>query len=800
MASYLVDTMRIKRFGCVLVALVLLAPRVQAQPSVTLSGQVTDPSGSVVAGAAIEVASGGRAVASTTTGPDGRYQLALVPGVRYEMRVRVPGFADESIELMPAADITRDVVLQIAAIGDTLVVTASRVVESRVRTTESMTVITSDEIAAMGAAQLADVLRRVPGVNVESTGREGAVASLFARGGESDYNHVLVDGVRVNANGGQFDFSRMSAGEIDRVEVVRGAQSALYGSDAIGSVVQVFTKRAAAGDPPRLSGSVEGGSFDTRRADLQLAGGAQNRVDYQLGAAYRGTDGAFSDRLPEDDRFDQTTVMAGVGTILGDRATLRTGLRYSDARGRSVDPIVYGARDTGTAADTEELSWHLDVTQQLTPAVAHTATAAYFRASRVSADRIADPSFNVFAILTGRPGALFPDSPRLVRLIDERTFDAVRGGAQSLGAGQFLAWTPFGVGDFPFTSEAELRRPAFKYQMNARWGGGQVFTGGYEFERERNPLASGFTVDNHAYFGQQQFNLHDRWFVTAGGRVDDNSRYGTEFSPKASLGGFVRPFRNGAVSSIKVFANLGRGIKNPLFGELFGSAFSDGNPTLHPERARTFDAGTEMTFDSQRWFARVAYFDNRFIDQVAFRSTGFAPDGRPDFLNIDGSKADGWELEAVLQRPLGGLTAGGAYSLVDTEVVSFVSTSEQFQPGQPLLRRPKHSGMLYARYVAGRAAVHVHARLVGERHDAAFLGLAAVPSPGSPVTTGRPVDITVNPAYTVIGVGGDYRIRDDLTLFVRIDNVTDETYEGALGYPGLPRGAMAGARFAIGGR
>jgi outer membrane cobalamin receptor len=783
-----------------LVVLVLVAAPLQAQPSVILSGRVTDPSGSVVPGAVVEVAAGGRTVATTTTGPDGRYRLALAPGVRYEVRVRVTGFADDSIELTPAADITRDVVLQIAAIGDTLVVTASRILESRVRATESMTVITADEIAAMGAAQLADILRRTPGANVESTGREGAVASLFARGGESDYNHVLVDGVRVNANGGQFDFSRISAGEIDRVEVVRGAQSALYGSDAIGSVVQVFTKRAAAGDPPRLSGSFEGGSFATRRADLHLIGGAQNRVDYQLGAAYRGTDGAFSDLLPEDDRFDQTTVMGGAGTLLGDRATLRTGLRYSDARGRSVDPIVYGSRDTGTASDTEELSWHLDVTQQLTPAVTHAATVAYFRANRLSADRIADPSFNVFAILTGRPGALFPDSPRLVRLIDEQTFSAIRAGAQMLGQGQFLASTPFGVGDFPFTSEAALRRPAFKYQINTRWGDGQVLSGGYDFERERNPLASGFTVDNHAYFGQQQFTVRDRWFVTVGARVDDNSRYGTEFSPKASLGGFVRPFRNGVVSSIKVFANLGRGIKNPLFGELFGSAFSDGNPDLHPERARTFDAGAEVTLDSQRWFGRVAYFDNRFRDQVAFRSTGFGPDSRPDFLNIDGSNADGWELEAVLQRPLHGLTAGGAYSLVDTEVVSFVSTSEQFQPRQPLLRRPKHSGMLYASYVAGRAAVHVHARLVGERHDAAFLGLAAVPSPGSPVTTGRPVDITVNPAYTVIGIGGDYRIRDDLTVFVRVDNVTDEMYEGALGYPGLPRGAMAGARFVIGGR
>ncbi|OFW06144.1 MAG: hypothetical protein A3I61_18385 [Acidobacteria bacterium RIFCSPLOWO2_02_FULL_68_18] len=782
------------------IAVALTAVSAAAQQSITMSGQVTDPSGAVAADVVIEAATAGRPVATATSGADGRYRLVLPSGGRYVVRARLAGFADATADLAPTADVVHDFALQIPAFGDSLVVTASRVAGSRAAAPESTTVITREAIAAAGVSQLADLLRRVPGASVESTGREGAVASLFARGGESDYNHVLVDGVRVNANGGQFDFSRISAAEIERIEVVRGAQSALYGSDAIGSVVQIFTRRAAAGDPPQLTGSVGAGSFTTRRADLHLLGGARTRVDYQLGVAYRGTDGAFSDLLPEDDRFDQTTVTGGIGAVVGDRVSVRSGVRYGEARGRGVGPIALGSRDTGTAADTEDLSWHLDATERLGDSVSHTATVSYVRASRLSADRVGDPPFTVFAVLTGRPGAIFPDSPRLVRLVDGATFDALRTGGQALPAGQFLAWTPFGVADFPFASEVALRRPAFRYQLDARWRGAHILSGGYEYERERNPLAEGFRVASHAYFLQQRFTWRDRWFLTVGGRVDDNSRYGTEVSPKASAGAFLRPFRSAALSSVKVFANIGRGIKNPLFGELFGSAFTDGNPDLHPERARTFDAGAELTFDSQRWMARGTFFDNRYTDQVAFRATGFGLDGRPDFLNIDGSTAHGWELEAALQRPIRGLTLGATYTFADTEVVAFLSTSEQFQPGQPLLRRPRHTGSVQATYVAGRAAVHLDARVVGERHDAAFLGLSTVSLPGSAVEGGRSVDITVNPGYAVVGIGGDYRLGGGLTLFVRVDNVLDEAYAGALGFPGLPRAIEAGARFTIGGR
>ena len=767
-----------------------------AQERVAVSGTVTDSSGAVVPGAVVDALADGQVIAAATTASDGRYRLEVPGGRSYEVRTRLQGFAENTSAVTPSTDTTHDVALRIAAIGDALVVTASRTGETRASSTASTAVFSAADLRALGSRSLGDVLRAVPGLNVESAGREGALTSLFSRGGESDYNLVLVDGVRVNQTGGMFDFSRISAAEIDRVEIVRGGQSSLYGSDAIGSVVHVFTRRAAPGDQPQVSGSVDAGSFATRRADASVAGGASGRLDYVFGASYRQTDGAFADILPEDDEFDQTTVNGGVGAVLGDRATLRAGLRYSTADSRSVGAIGFGSRDTGTAYDTEDLSWHVALTHRYAPTLTGAATVAYSRADAVSIDSIADPGFELYAILSGTPGARFPASPRLVRFVDQATFNALRGNPALIPAGEFLASTPFGVDDFTFHAPTSFRRPAFSYKADWMWRDAQALSGGYEFEHESDPLAADFDVTNHAFFAQQQFRLHERWFASVGGRVDRNSEYGTHLSPRLSAGGYLLPLGPRAISSAKVFSNVGVGIKNPVFSELFGGPFADGNPGLTAERARTFDAGLEVTLDNQRWRTSLVYFDNDYNDQVAFRSTGFGRDGQPDFINVAGSAARGWELDAALQRPVRGVTLAASYVFMDTEVTATASTSTQFQPGQPLLRRPRHSGVVRVGYLAGPLSVNAEARVVGQRHDAAFLGLVQATSSATPA--GTPVDITVNPGYTVAGIGVDYRLRRATGVFLRLDNVTDEAYDSALGYPGLPRAVFVGVRFGVG--
>lgn len=785
---------------CVVLSLLLalaIAWPARAQDAIAVTGRITDASGAVLPGAAIDVLAGGRRISSTTSANDGSYRLEVPSGVPFDLRIRLDGFAEQSIAIAGQSQLlTRNVTLPVAGVSDSVIVTAARTALSRASVTESVSAFTRQDIVALGSSSLADIVRFVPGVNVESTGREGAVTSMFSRGGESDYNLVLIDGVRANQSGGIFDFSRINAAEIDRVEVVRGAQSALWGSDAMGSVVQIFTRQAGPRDAAQVTAAFEAGSFGVMRSDARVNGGAGRVVSYHAGASRRDSDGAFQDALPEDDTFSQSGFDAGAGVMLGNRGTLRGSVRYTTAEGKSVGQIAYGARDTGTGYTTRDLSSHVDFTHAIGARFVGAASYNDFRYESVSADTIASAPFSTYAILTGTPNAMFPNGTKLVRLIDVIEFTHLVAAGAMPAPGQFLASRT--TTDFPFNDNPTLptafNRPAFRYQGDYRAGVGQV-SGGYEWEREENPATAGFRLNNQAAFVQYHAAIGERWFATAGGRVDSKDSYDTYFSPKLSAGGFVVPYRGGGVSSLKVFVNVGKGIKSPTFSERFGGAFADPAPHLKVERARTADAGIESTFGNQRFLGRVTYFNNEYTDQIAFRS-GIAGDGIAEFINIDGSKAGGWELEWALQRAAAGLTASASYAFVDHRVVTNLSTSQQFQPGQPLLRRPRHSGAVRASFVRGRLAINADARIVGDRHDHSFLSLRTVPNAAMPAAL--TTDITVNPGYAVFGAGADVELHRRLTVFVRGANLGDEAYEHVLGYPAMPRSFVAGARVHFG--
>ena len=245
--------------------LVLLAVCFISTPAVadTLRGRVTDPAGQPVANARVVLLSGPSVVATATTGADGTYGPVALPAGRYDVAVVAPG-----LRLVPTAvtvngddnAVTRDLSLTLAAHEEAIVVSASQVETTSTRASSSVSVVTAHDIDMQQARSLADVLGSVPGISAAPSGTTGALTALFPRGGESDYTLVLIDGVPQNAFGGAFDAAHLTLTNVEQVEIVRGPQSALYGSGAIGGLVHLVTR---AGGAPRASVSMEGGEYGT---------------------------------------------------------------------------------------------------------------------------------------------------------------------------------------------------------------------------------------------------------------------------------------------------------------------------------------------------------------------------------------------------------------------------------------------------------------------------------------------------------------------------------------------------------
>jgi outer membrane cobalamin receptor len=238
--------------------ILLGAPRPTDAASV--QGRATDPDGAAVVGAQVRLVSAARAF-TTNTGPDGTFALDLPAGT-YRLFVLCPGLraAPRDVVLATDASVTIDLPLQISAVTETIVVSAAQAEGPLSATPASVTVVSGDDLAARQVDTLSDALRAVPGFSVATSGSGGALTSVFPRGGESDYTLVLLDGIRLNSFGGGLDFATLASASVDRIEVVRGPQSAVYGADAIGGVVQVITRQDG---QARVAGTVAGGSADT---------------------------------------------------------------------------------------------------------------------------------------------------------------------------------------------------------------------------------------------------------------------------------------------------------------------------------------------------------------------------------------------------------------------------------------------------------------------------------------------------------------------------------------------------------
>jgi outer membrane cobalamin receptor len=732
-------------------SLILIA-RVDAA---TVQGRVVDPESRAVPGAQVLVVCGSSIAASAITDADGRFKTPDVAG-RCELRVALDGFAAASVALNLTAGAAHDagtIRLELSAVSESVVVSAAQVDVPLSQASSAVTVVTASELRARQLMTVADALREVPGLTVTRSGGMGALTSVFPRGGESDYTLVFIDGVQANAFGGGFDFAHLSTDNIDRIEIVRGPQSALYGSNAIGAVVRIVTR---SGGPVRGDVSLEGGSFGTARAAASSSG-AWDAWDWGAGAERLVSDGFNGTRLASgeevvNDHYARTSAGANGGWRHGNGAAARGELRFErDERGF---PGPFGSDPAGNFDGIN-------------------------RASRGRDDR-----------WIGSVGGTVPSGSR-IRTHAQVTWNSIDSDFHSR----------FGA------SESSSNRWSARAQSDVSVRHGLDLSAGVEFQRER--ATSTFITDNAGeipvtrsiagYFGEGRWSAIERVFVTAGLRIEDIRRdelagVSQPFSsrpafakdrvvstnPRVAAAWYVRP---AAGRSTKLRASAGTGIRPP---DAFEIAFTD-NPSLKPERSRSFEAGIDQMLASGHALIEATVFRSAFDDLIVAvgrfqQSSQFLTD------NISNARARGLELASTLRGRAGRLDvqARAGYTFLDTDILAVDNggaAPPPFDVGEPLLRRPRHQWSLDLIGATGRVSGWIRGGGRGRVLD-------VEPS------LGASEGLFDAPGYAVWHAGATWKLIRQVELFGRVENLFDRRYEEALGFPALGRGAMAGLRIA----
>ena len=482
-----------------------------------------------------------------------------------------------------------------------IVVTATRVPTPVLEVASSITVVTAAEIEARQERTFTDVLKDIPGLNVVQTGGPGGVTSVFMRGTNSNHTKVLVDGIDISDPSnttGAFDFGQLLTQDIERVEVLRGPQSGLYGSDAIGGVINIITKSGSG--PAKFSGALEGGSFDTFNQAGTLSGSADafsysaSVSHYHAGSVpVTPLDLLQPGEARNNDYDDNLTFSTKLGLAVTQSFDLGLVARYSDVHLHttgedfSFDPPYLGfpAPEQTTAATTE-----------------------YF--TRLTGH------------LTSFDGAL----------------------EQTLG----LAYSHSRTSTVEPETEAALntgeRRKA-DWQGNIKLASSETLVLGAEYERDEieQPLVADVHIGSG--YAELQSQVGEHWFSALNVRYDDNSRFGSKVTYRFAPAWLI------ADSDTKLRASIGTGFKAPTLAELYQDfpPFFFANPNLKPESSTGWDAGFEQGLARGTVRFGVTYFYNRIRDLITTDSTGST------YANVGRATTDGIESFLAWQ-PLKALT------------------------------------------------------------------------------------------------------------------------------------------------
>jgi len=736
-----------------------VTPARAADPA-SLQVRVVDPSGQAVPGAVVTLQAPSGASRRASTRPDGGLTFTGCAPGDYLVYVTRDGFrADPAPVSVRAGDVSAvEIALRVAALTDSVVVTASYVETPASRAAGTITAITAREIADRQIATVAGAFGLVPGVTAAPTGGLGSVTSLFSRGGESDYTLVLVDGIKLNSFGGGFDFGHLTTFGVSQLEVVRGPQSAVFGSDAIGGVVSL---RSAIGGSPTLRGQIEGGSFGTSRLALGTTG-TRGVVDWGFSVERAASDGwtgpAPNSGTPvSNDDYEASTVALAANWRAGARSALRLDARFgTNDRGypgpfgsnpvgafTGIDTISRGSNDTGAGS--------LLFTHEWNPQTALRAQATY-------AD-LRSRFLSPYGESTGRSQRLTAQAQ-----VDR----AVRAGLSATAGASFeteRAESTYITGEA--AQELPIDRRIGSAFAEARWKPGSRLsvTGGL---RASAIMRAAVEADPYAWT--------PRPALPADSIVSVN--------PRAAVSYDIRTSDASRGNWSRLHASAGTGIRPP---DAFEIAFTD-NPSLKPERSRSVDAGLEQALAGGLVVLDATAFFTGYDDLIVAVGRSLQDYSRYRTDNIANARSRGLETSAAI-RTRHGLEARLTYTFLDTAILAVdrggATAPPPFQAGDPLVRRPRHQASADLVWHVSRATFTARA---GGRSST----LDVEPSWGASGGLFRA------PGFAVADVGAALHVTRAFDITARVENLFDRSYETVLGYPAPRRSFTVGVRVAAG--
>jgi vitamin B12 transporter len=792
----------------VFVLVVLLGAAARGQSQNVVRGRVEDPVGRSVANAKIVVLADGKEVAHGVSNGDGAFELSVPNGGRYDLRVEAEGFAPATLSsIFVASGKVTDLApidLAIGPLTQNIVVSATGTATPDTQVGASVSVIDSEQIQTLNKLDVLENMRLIPGAQIVQTGQRGGSASLFIRGGSSDFNKILVDGIPVNQIGGAFDFGELSNNGVGNVEVLRGSNSVLYGSDALSGVVNVTSPRGTT-VTPELKYAVDGGNFGTLHQDVSVSG-AFHGFDYFSEFSRFDTQGSLPNNY-----FHNGTVSANVGyqwnATTGVRATVRhaaTGLGSPNALDLYgiADDSWQSNRNTyiGVSAQNQTTRrWHNSVQFAF----------AQFGSIFENPSPTGEP-FDPFA------GTDFDAGPNyLGKLVTAK-------GANGFSVtGQAIL--DFG-GTYPMISpDYEARRSIYAhsdYNFFGDWTG--VF--GFRYEHENG---EGFTRDNYTTSIEGHGSIGHRFFTTFGGGFEHNSFFGFAATPRVSMAYYLRrPSNTGLFGETKLKFNFGEGIKeastlqqsSALISILTPAQISQFNvQPIGPERSRTFDFGVDQRLFNGRSILGITLYYNNFYDLISFLGTGdlisigvpadvanSTPFGGA-YVNATSQRTKGAEIDYKMDLGHGFLFQGN-YTYTDG-VVTKAFGNPSFNPlfpdiaigafspleGARPFRIAPHSGSVALFYNRRKFTGAFTGYLVGRRDDSTFLEDQFFGN------TMLLPNRNLADAYQKFDLSAAYALRPYMTVYTSVENLFSQHYDAAFGFPALPFTIRAGMKFTLGG-